>query len=867
MKGPSVTFDELKLRIESRGATYRVLASTRTSQISGEFEKPFSDHELESFRLRASRERRTRESRSTALAGARTFGRRLFEAVFAGQVRDLYHSSRAAARAQGHGLRITLCLSGAPDLMDVPWEYLYEDPSFLAVSVSTPIVRYLDRTGEDRPLKVEPPLRLLALVSSPADHDRRDAAGERRLLQDALEPLRRAGALEITWLEHATLPGLSRMLQQAEFHVLHYVGHGSYDPQAGDGLLVLEDEHGLAHGVSGDALGTLLRGSPSLRLAVLNAAGGDATGRAEPLLGVAAGLVAADIPAAVTTQFELSEPAASAFAHGFYHAIATGRPVDAALAAGRLAVFANRGDDIEWGAPVLFMGAPDGQVFDLAAPAEAQAPAPRSDVGGPAPGERPPAWVEADPVLPVAPPADQAPAWLGATASGGGPSPAARAPEVAGPPAKTSARGPAARRGRWASTLLALAVAAAAVIHALAGGSAKHHTAAPGAPPSGLPPVPAAWPATLTLGVSDSTDTPQDVARKFGTGTLMSEVLAGDAVARQDWSQAGARPALEEATSLQRAGLLPFFTYYVLLELGRAGRATDLDARGALAALRNPKLMRVYWTNVTELLRELGASTGPAVVEVDPPMWALIIAATRARDPRRIPAAVAPSGVAGARATLAGFTQSWVKLRDRYAPHVMLAYPIEDYAFADAIDRLHPTPTALAGLARRQGAWYHDLGAHFDLSVYELDIRDFGHDPTVIPLRRDYAATAAYIRDYVKDSGTRLVIAHIPAGNTLMRSMNNTRFHWRDNHPQLMLGDPGHAYLRTLRDAGVIGLEFGANGAPPDVTCPCDAARDGVTNPRPFTGPEIVATSADDDGGYLAQQVRRYNTGTRLRVR
>jgi hypothetical protein len=412
------------------------------------------------------------------------------------------------------------------------------------------------------------------------------------------------------------------------------------------------------------------------------------------------------------------------------------------------------------------------------------------------------------------------------------------------------------------------------VINSLATGShprrSRSTASAPGrsaTPATNLPAVPAGWPAALTLGVNDSADDPAAVARKFGAGTLLSEVLAGDPLARQDWSQAGGQPARAEASELHRYGLLPVFTYYVLLQLGRGGRASDLDARGALAALRSKAAMTAYWRNVTELLRELGADGRPAVVEVDPPMWALVISATGGRDPQSIPATVAPAGVRGMPATLAGVARAWVALRNRYAPKVMLGYPIEDYAFADPIDRAHPTPTAVGALARRQAGWYRRLGATFDLSVYELDIRDFGHDRAVVPLRRDFAATADYLRDYVRASGTRVLMAHIPAGNTLMRPMNNTPFHWRDNHPQLMLGDPGHAYLRTLRDAGVIGLEFGAAGNPPDVTCPCDAARDGVTNPPPLTGHERRATSADDDGGYLAQQIVRYERGPPLLVR
>ena len=71
-------------------------------------------------------------------------------------------------------------------------------------------------------------------------------------------------------------------------------------------------------------------------------------------------------------QFEISDEAAIVFASGFYQPLAAGLPVDASLAAARLAMLAERSDDIEWGTPVLFMRVPDGRIFDLDDPRVAQ---------------------------------------------------------------------------------------------------------------------------------------------------------------------------------------------------------------------------------------------------------------------------------------------------------------------------------------------------------------------------------------------------------------------------------------------------------------------------------------------------------------
>lgn len=138
-------YDELKVRIDcgSQGS-FHVHASTDLASASGTFELPFAALEVENFILRVSRSRGRRRIDASALGDAKRFGGPLFRALFRDQVNGLYHDALSDARNHGHGLRITLCLSGAPELMDVPWEYLFDEPDFLAASAFTPVVRNLD---------------------------------------------------------------------------------------------------------------------------------------------------------------------------------------------------------------------------------------------------------------------------------------------------------------------------------------------------------------------------------------------------------------------------------------------------------------------------------------------------------------------------------------------------------------------------------------------------------------------------------------------------------------------------------------------------------------------------------------------------
>ena len=371
-------YQELRLRFERLRETgeYRVFASGPAGEAAGSFALPYSDVEVENLVLRLSRPRGgVRRIDSSDLDLVRTFGGGLFDAVFSGRVRDVYRSSLASARGEGCGMRISLALTGTPELMHVPWEYLYDDPAFLSISMWTPVVRYLDLATTRRALRVEPPLRILAMVSSPADLARLDVAQERTKVEESLAGLVEQGAVEIDWLEQPTLQALQRGLRRADYHVFHYVGHGGYDRASDDGVLALEDGTGRSRLVSGMELGTILADEMTLRLAVLNACEGARSSVEDPFSGVATSLVRREIPAVVAMQLQITDRAAITFAGELYSALADGYAVDAALAEARKAIFADD-DELEWATPVLFMRVPDGRIFDIAAPVATHQPVP-----------------------------------------------------------------------------------------------------------------------------------------------------------------------------------------------------------------------------------------------------------------------------------------------------------------------------------------------------------------------------------------------------------------------------------------------------------------------------------------------------------
>ena len=97
--------------------------------------------------------------------------------------------------------------SEAPELVDLPWEYLYSAAlnRFFSLSNSTPIIRYLDLPERIPPLAVQPPLRLLAMIAGPHDYPPLDVEQEWRKLRSALKELEEAGLVIVERLQPATL--------------------------------------------------------------------------------------------------------------------------------------------------------------------------------------------------------------------------------------------------------------------------------------------------------------------------------------------------------------------------------------------------------------------------------------------------------------------------------------------------------------------------------------------------------------------------------------------------------------------------------------------------------------------------------------
>jgi hypothetical protein len=294
-------------------------------------------------------------------------------ALFPPPIESLFQHSLGSL-AEGQGLRIRLRID-PPELQPLPWEFVGtgQADGFFALSPRTPVVRFLAAPVAGGPLKIKPPLRVLAAAASPGDQPPVDAEAEIEQVRQALQPLTDQGKVALEVLAHAT-PDLLLARLRRPIHVLHFSGHGVFEPGpgpvgdrpehfSGTGALVLEDAHGESRLLDADELSILL-GATSVRFLFLAACQTAQTGTLPSSRGVAQALVKAGIPAALGMQAVIAADSAAAFARGFYAALADGWPVDACTVEGRQAVMLAAGlGRPDWGVPVLIMRSPDGIIF------------------------------------------------------------------------------------------------------------------------------------------------------------------------------------------------------------------------------------------------------------------------------------------------------------------------------------------------------------------------------------------------------------------------------------------------------------------------------------------------------------------------
>jgi hypothetical protein len=281
------------------------------------------------------------------------FGRDLFETLLPGDVRRLYD----VARSQCKGGVLDLVFTSMLDwVADKPWELAF-DPQrreFLATSSVNFVRNPFTAVPADPWARRRGRLHVLVVVSRPRGTEPLDTRAETSELRKAFRQLRDSGSAELELVTRPTPAALQRRLAAGDVDVLHFIGHGDFDEQEREGVLMLEDERGGPRPLGASALRQVLchRG---LGLVFLNACETARGGRSEWNRGTAPALVAAGVPAVVANQYSVLDAAATVFARELYSQLAERRALGDAAREARIALARELGAArIDWAVPVVF---------------------------------------------------------------------------------------------------------------------------------------------------------------------------------------------------------------------------------------------------------------------------------------------------------------------------------------------------------------------------------------------------------------------------------------------------------------------------------------------------------------------------------
>lgn len=388
--------------------------------------------------------------------------------------------------------------------------------------------------------------------------------------------------------------------------------------------------------------------------------------------------------------------------------------------------------------------------------------------------------------------------------------------------------------------------------------------------------IPAGLPAHFMLGLSNhpeeiswmtSSQIPWDLRYQY----LSGGVNTGDGWATWNTDGGFATSYMNASAS---AGYIPVLTYYQILQ-----SAPAYDEYGNL---QNADTMKSYYADFKLLLSKAKAFGKPVIIHVEPDLFGVmqqrVINSTNSAA--SIPAQVAASGdpdLTGLPNTFQGFNWALLKLRDKYAPNVIMAAHVSAWSTDIDLGSNNDPNLDVADIILKTVAFHKTagiLGNPVGVSSYDLLFFD--------PLDRDaayyqyvwgdggarwwdmknqtfpnFARYQQYLLGVTTGTNLRAMLWQVPIGNTLLRSENNTDGHYQDNRVQYWLGDyPTDDHVKALADAGVIGIMWGRGASGP--TTYTDSKGDGITNPPAINGNTQVAQYADDDGGYLRLMAQHY---------
>jgi hypothetical protein len=297
-------------------------------------------------------------------------------------------------------------------------------------------------------------------------------------------------------------------------------------------------------------------------------------------------------------------------------------------------------------------------------------------------------------------------------------------------------------------------------------------------------------------------------------------------------------------------GMGVWFTWYMLSQ----SMPADYKPGPAQACPANAKVastMALYYDWFKKTLIECGKHPDvPIVMQIEPDEWCHLLISGK-MDPNNVDVKVGSCGMpelAGLPDNEFGFAKAFAKLRDLYAPYVLLCCNPSGWDSGGSMS------------GAKMGATFKAMcGDDYDLACFETADRDKGaagsnQKPPYgdkVGICGTFKNHIEWIKEFHEVSGFWVCLWQVAMGNTYYTSCDNTPGHRCDNLAQFILEHyPKDDGIPSYVDAGCCGWMFNAGQG--DCTAVWDAKKDGITTPDPIEGSEgHKALFADDDGGFM----------------
>jgi hypothetical protein len=316
----------------------------------------------------------------------------LFGAIFQDGVKNLFETAIDATDSTTC-LRLIFDIDEDAFCFSWPLEFMYYESKDMWLATTYNRIAFSRRpfgVSKESYTSIEPPLRLLVIVSRPGNPDALevdsdDLAGvvAKKVIEEIAQlgdpanlEIKIFGQLKdwekpkVAFIEHidksATLENLQDLMEGPwKPNVIHFIGHGRINQKKGE-LCLVHNNKGPDWCSSEQICNLFVDNVDSeLRLVILQSCWGVGSGKPQDIIKSSVGtLVRREIPAVIGMQFDILSPWAAMFASEFYRSLRDGLDLDTAVSSGRYKVLTKSlgGKDIcnrDFGCPVLFTYNPE----------------------------------------------------------------------------------------------------------------------------------------------------------------------------------------------------------------------------------------------------------------------------------------------------------------------------------------------------------------------------------------------------------------------------------------------------------------------------------------------------------------------------